>query len=138
MNIKNTRLVDFSVINDDRGFLISLEQNKNIPFEVKRVYYIFNTKPGVRRGFHAHKELDQVLVCVKGSCTVLIDDAVNKKNVILSKANKGLYVGPMVWHEMYDFSEDCVLLVVASEIYDKNDYIGNYKQFKCEVERKRL
>lgn len=123
-------LLDFSVISDNRGSLVALEQNKNIPFEIKRVYYIFNTKKDVRRGFHAHKELQQVLIAVSGSCKVLLDDGKESVEVELNSPAKGLFVDKLIWREMYDFSEDCVLLVLASEFYIEKDYIRNYDEFK--------
>ena len=125
----NTCVIDFKILGDERGQLIALEQQKNIPFDIKRVYYIFETQKGVRRGFHAHKALEQVLVCVNGSCDVLIDNGQAKKIISLNRPDKGLYIGPMIWREMFDFSEDCVLMVLASEHYDEADYIRDYKQY---------
>ena len=114
---------------DDRGSLVALESNKNIPFEIKRVYYIFDTKSGVVRGLHAHKDLSQVMVCLKGSCRVLLDNGLITKEVELNSCDKGLVIERMVWHEMHDFSADCVLLVLANEYYDESDYIRNYDDF---------
>ncbi|GMN99929.1 sugar 3,4-ketoisomerase [Parageobacillus thermoglucosidasius] len=127
------RFIDFKIMGDERGSLISLEQNKNIPFEIKRVYYIFNTKKGVRRGFHAHKKLKQVLIAVKGSCKIHLDDGFDTKEIVLDNPSKGLYLDSLVWREMYDFSDDCVLLVLASEFYTEEDYIRNYDDFKKHV-----
>jgi len=123
------KLIDFQILGDDRGSLVALEENKEIPFHVKRVYYVFGTKNGVRRGFHAHKALQQVAVCVSGSCSFLLDDGKEKKSVLLDTPNKGLFIEDMVWREMYDFSKDCVLLVLASELYDESDYIRDYDEF---------
>ncbi|CAG9434745.1 TPA: sugar 3,4-ketoisomerase [Providencia alcalifaciens] len=128
MKLINT--IEFKKLGDDRGSLISLEQHKNIPFEVKRIYYIFGTKEGVSRGFHAHKNLEQVAICVKGSCRFLLDDGKNKEEVILNDPSVGLYINNVTWREMHDFSEDCVLIVLASELYDESDYIRNYTEFK--------
>lgn len=122
-------IIDFEIKGDERGSLISLEGNKNIPFDLKRVYYIFGTKKNVRRGLHAHRNLTQILVCVSGSCKIILDDGKNKKEVELSVPNKGLLIESMVWREMYDFSNDCVLMVLASELYDENDYLRDYKEF---------
>ncbi|HIF9507227.1 TPA: sugar 3,4-ketoisomerase [Photobacterium damselae] len=127
------KLIEFNQLGDDRGGLISLEQNKNIPFDIKRVYYIFNTKDGVARGFHAHKKLKQVAICVKGSCKFLMNDGHNKAEVVLKKPNKGILIDVMQWHEMYDFSEDCVLMVLASDYYDEADYIRSYDDFLCQI-----
>lgn len=122
-------MLDFKVMGDERGSLISLEEKKNIPFNIKRMYYIFDTKEEVRRGYHAHKELQQILICTSGQCTILLDNGMNKKDVVLDTPSKGLYIGPGVWREMYNFSADCVLMVIASEYYDEADYIRNYDDF---------
>lgn len=115
---------------DERGNLIALEENKNIPFEIKRVYYIFDTKNGVRRGFHAHKNLEQVLICVSGSCEILLDDGKEKSIIKLKNRNEGLFIEKLVWREMFNFSADCVLMVLASDYYDEKDYIRDYNEFK--------
>lgn len=123
------KLIDFPPLGDDRGSLVALEANKTIPFEIKRVYYIFGTKPGVARGFHAHKYLKQVAVCVTGSCRMLLDDGRNKEEVLLDSPTKGVVIEELVWREMHEFSPDCVLLVLANEHYDEADYIRNYDDF---------
>ena len=115
---------------DERGNLIALEENKNIPFDIKRVYYIFDNKEGVRRGFHAHKNLEQVLICVSGSCDILLDDGKEKSIIKLENRNEGLFIEKMVWREMFNFSADCVLIVLASDYYDEKDYIRDYNEFK--------
>ncbi|MGY0217721.1 sugar 3,4-ketoisomerase [Endozoicomonadaceae bacterium StTr2] len=122
-------IIYFREIADDRGGLVALEELKNIPFEVKRVYYIYDTPAGIRRGFHAHKELQQVAVCVKGACSFLLEDSNGSCTVRLGSPNKGLLIDKMVWHEMYDFTDDCVLMVLASELYDESDYIRSYQDF---------
>jgi len=121
--------VDFQVLGDVRGSLVSFEAGKDVPFDVKRVYYIFGTKEGVARGFHAHKTLKQVAVCVSGSCRFVLDDGRQKEDVVLDSPFQGLLIEGMIWREMYDFSEGCVLLVLASEHYDENDYFRDYKEF---------
>lgn len=126
-------LIDFRVIGDERGSLVALEGNRNIPFEIKRVYYIFGTKQGDRRGFHAHKKLIQVAVCINGSCKMLLDNGKDNQIVILEKPQKGLVIREMIWHEMYDFSEDCVLMVLASDYYDETDYIRNFVEFRRKI-----
>lgn len=128
------KCIPLNSLGDDRGLLISLESNKNIPFDIKRVYYIFNTLPGVRRGFHAHKKLEQLFVCTSGSCNVLLDDGKNKQTTTLDRPDIGLHVGTMLWREMYDFSSDCVLMVLASEHYNEADYIRNYDDFVEEIQ----
>ncbi|MCL4124754.1 UNVERIFIED_CONTAM: hypothetical protein GTU68_051063, partial [Idotea baltica] len=106
-----------------------LEGNKTVPFEIKRVYYIFGTQPGVARGFHAHKNLKQVALCVTGKCRMIVDNGKEKAEVWMDSPTKGLLIEGLIWREMYDFSEDCVLLVFASEHYDEADYIRNYQEF---------
>ena len=114
---------------DDRGQLVAVETLKDIPFEVKRVYYIYDTQPGVRRGFHAHRELEQVLICVHGSCKIHLDNGTDTAEVLLDKPSEGLYISNDMWREMYDFSDGAVLLVLASQYYDERDYIRNYQDF---------
>ena len=118
---------------DDRGQLVAIETMKDIPFEVKRVYYIYDTLPGVRRGFHAHLNLQQILICVHGSCKIHLDNGTETAEVLLDKPNEGLYISNDMWREMYDFSEGAVLLVLASEYYDESDYIRNYEDFLAYV-----
>lgn len=115
---------------DDRGQLVAIEAMKDLPFEVKRVYYIYDTLPNVRRGFHAHLNLQQILVCVHGSCKIHLDNGHEQEEVLLDKPNEGLYIANDMWREMYDFSEGAVLLVLASEYYDEADYIRNYDEFR--------
>lgn len=123
------KLIPLQTHGDERGSLIALEQDKDIPFEIKRVYYIFNTKEGVIRGFHAHKELKQVAIAVKGSCRFLLDDGNEKVSILLDNAAQGLLIESCIWREMSDFSEDCVLMVLADNFYNENDYIRDYEEF---------
>lgn len=127
--MKLTKTLTFPIIGDSRGSLIALETFQNIPFDIKRVYYVFDTLVDVSRGFHAHRNLKQVLICVKGSCRILIDDGTIKDNIILDNPQSGLFIEDLVWHEMHDFSEDCVLLVLASDYYDESDYVRDYDNF---------
>ena len=127
---------DFEEHGDERGILISLEENKNIPFDIKRCYYMYNTQPGVSRGHHAHKSLEQVLVCVSGECKILLDDGKTRETVVLDRPNKGLYLSHLIWREMFDFSEDAVLMVLASQLYDESDYIRSYDEFLQYVQTK--
>lgn len=122
--------LDFPPLGDERGSLVALEANETVPFEIKRVYYLFGTKNGVTRGLHAHLDLKQVLLCVTGSCKILLDDGVVRQSVLLDSPTKGLLVESLVWREMSEFSSDCVLLVLASHHYDETDYIRNYDDFK--------
>lgn len=119
---------------DERGQLIALEEFNDIPFRIKRVYYMYETVKGVTRGKHAHKKLEQILVCVHGSCKIRLDNGKEKKIVVLEKPYEGLYVANNMWREMFDFSPDAVLMVFASEIYDESDYIRDYDEFLKFVE----
>jgi dTDP-4-dehydrorhamnose 3,5-epimerase-like enzyme len=131
MSLINT--LNFKPLGDDRGSLVALESNKSIPFDIKRVYYIFGTQDGVSRGFHAHRNLKQVAVCVTGSCRFVLDNGKKREEVILDSSTKGLVIEDLTWREMHDFSPDCVLLVLASEYYDESDYIRDYQEFLREV-----
>lgn len=122
-------IIDFPVLGDGRGALVALEAHCQIPFDIKRVYYIYGTAQDVARGFHAHKALKQIAICLKGSCRFVMDDGKDKQEVILSTPDKGLLIDAMQWHEMYDFSEDCVLMVLAADYYNENDYIRDYNIF---------
>ncbi|MDM8349800.1 FdtA/QdtA family cupin domain-containing protein [Pseudomonas sp. sp1636] len=126
--------IEFLKLGDDRGSLVALEGNKSVPFDIKRVYYILGTQPGVARGFHAHKALKQVAVCVTGKCKMLLDNGTEKAEAWLDSPTKGIVINPMVWHEMHEFSPDCVLLVLASEHYDESDYIRGYRDFVEAIE----
>lgn len=121
---------------DNRGQLVALEQFNDIPFEIKRVYYMYDTGEGVRRGFHAHKKLSQILICIHGSCKILLDNGSEKKIIPLDKPYEGVYVSNDMWREMYDFSPDAVLIVLASEYYDESDYIRDYDEFLKYVGKK--
>lgn len=127
--MKNTDILKFDILGDERGALVALEQLKNIPFRIKRIYYIFDTKRDVGRGKHAHKNLEQVLICVNGSCTISLDDGTSKKEVKLDYPDQGLYIGKNIWREMKDFSQGCVLLVLANNYYQENEYIRSYEEF---------
>ena len=126
--------IPLQVHGDDRGALVSLERERNIPFDIRRVYYIFDTKQGVTRGFHAHRKLKQVAIAVKGSCRFILDDGNERVNVILDNPTQGLLINSFVWREMTDFSEDCVLMVLADMEYEESDYIRDYSTFKMIVQ----
>jgi hypothetical protein len=114
--------------------LIALEEKSNIPFEIKRVYYMFKTGEDVRRGFHAHKTLKQVAIAVRGSCKFLLDDGTEQITVTLDHPAQGLLIESFMWREMFDFSPDCVLMVLADQLYDEADYVRNYDQFIAQVQ----
>ncbi len=128
------KMYTFEPHGDARGQLVAVEANKDIPFEVKRVYYMYDTTPGVARGHHAHKALEQILICVHGSCKILLDNGKEKETVVLDEPNKGLYISSDMWRVMYDFSPDAVLMVMASTYYEESDYIRDYDEFLKYVE----
>lgn len=123
------KLIQLQTHSDERGSLISLEKNKNIPFDIERVYYIFETADKARRGFHAHKELKQLAIVLKGSCRFLLDDGIEKIELLLDNPTQGLFIESFIWREMFDFSDDCVLMVLADSVYDESDYIREYEEF---------
>lgn len=123
------QLVQLQAHGDARGALVALEDTKNVPFEIRRVYYLFATQPEIRRGLHAHLKLKQMLIAVRGSCRILLDDGKEKVNILLDDPTQGLIIDSLIWREMYQFSEDCVLLVLANQHYDESDYIRDYDIF---------
>lgn len=128
-------LIDFKTLGDNRGSLIAIEEGYNTPFDIKRVYYIFATKENVTRGCHAHINLKQIAIAVKGNCTFILDNGKTRENIDLNDPNKGLLIEGLIWREMKNFSSDCVLVVLASEHYDENDYIKDYNEFLKKVEK---
>ena len=123
-------LVSLAVRGDHRGSLIALEGcSAHVPFDIARVYYVFATAPGIDRGFHAHHALNQLAIAVSGSCTIHFDDGREKRAVRLDRPDVAVPIPPMVWHEMHDFSADCVLMVLADAKYDEADYIRDYDMF---------
>jgi dTDP-4-dehydrorhamnose 3,5-epimerase-like enzyme len=124
------KLYDFPELGDARGSLVVMDKSCGVPFDIKRAYYIFGTLAGVSRGFHAHKKLHQIAVCITGSCRMVLDDGVSREDVQLNSPFKGINLPPRLWHEMHDFSTDCVLLVLASDYYDEGDYVRDYSEFK--------
>ena len=125
----NTYIYRFSMHSDEYGKLIAVEDNKVVPFLIKRIYYIFDVGNEIRRGFHSHIDLRQMLICLHGSVKILTKTPYEEAIVELNDPSKGLYIGPMVWREMFDFSTGAVLLVLASEYYDESDYIRNYQEY---------
>lgn len=123
------KLIEFKNLGDERGNLVSFEGNKNIPFDIKRVYCIYATKQNVVRGLHAHKKLKQVAIALSGRCKFILDNGLGREEVILNTPTLGILIDSCIWREMTDFSEDCVLMVLASEIYDESDYIRDYQRF---------
>lgn len=123
----------FSDFYDNRGHLIAIESGYDIPFDIKRVYYITDVKKGVSRGFHAHRDLQQIILCIKGNVKLKIITPVEEKIFLLNDKSKGLLLGPYTWREIYEFSEDAVLLVLASQHYSEDDYIRSLEEYREEV-----
>ncbi|RRS06934.1 WxcM-like domain-containing protein [Pseudoalteromonas sp. J010] len=119
----------FTPRGDDRGSLIALEVNKDVPFDIRRIYYIYGTKPDVSRGFHAHKDLKQVLFAASGGCDLLLDDGKTQQTIRLESPEHGVLIDGVVWREMHNFTPDCVLMVLASAEYDESDYLRDYDEF---------
>ena len=131
----NYKLLNLKIHGDDRGKLIALEEMKNLPFKIKRVYWIFDTLPDLDRGFHAHKNMEQIIVAMDGACQFILDDGKTREKVWLNRPDVGLYIGKNMWREMKHFSYGCKLMVLASDYYDEKEYIRNYDDFLKEVNK---
>jgi len=129
--VNDCNILPLSKIHNRGGNITIVEGNENIPFMVKRIYYLYDIPGGGRRGGHAHKELYQLIVAASGSFDVLLDDGVNKKVVRLNRPDYGLLVVPGIWRELFEFSSGSVCLVLASEKYDETDYLRSFKAFKA-------
>lgn len=121
--------IDFKTHHDGDGSLVAIEGGKTIPFDIRRVYYIFGAEPTSIRGFHAHHQLTQLIIPTTGGCNMLFDNGNEKISLCIDRRDRGLIIPPMVWHEMSHFSPDCVLMVLADAPYDERDYIRNYADF---------
>jgi len=131
-SIDKCRVIDLPKISDPRGNLTFVEGGNQIPFDIQRVYYLYDVPGGSERGGHAHKELQQLIVAISGSFDVKLDDGVEKKMVSLNRSYVGLLVCPMIWRELNNFSTGAVCLVLASNFYDSADYYHNYEEFRIE------
>ncbi len=127
--MSNTKIYNLKILGDHRGQLVALEANRQIPFDVRRVFYIYGTQEGVPRGNHSHYKTKQFLVAVNGSCKVTLDNGTTKETYELNKPNLGLFQDALIWGTMHEFSSDCVLMVLADEYYDASDYITDYDTF---------
>jgi dTDP-4-dehydrorhamnose 3,5-epimerase-like enzyme len=129
MSLKNCRIIDLPKISDPRGNLTFIEGGRHAPFEIKRVYYLYDVPGGSERGGHAHKALHQLIIAMSGSFDVVLDDGRQKKRVHLNRSYFGLYVPPMIWRELDNFSSASVCMVLASNLYDEADYFRDYQDF---------
>lgn len=128
-SVKDCKIVDLSKVHNDAGNITVLENNKNIPFNIKRIYYLYDIPMGSDRGGHGHFQLQQFIVAASGSFTFVLDDGVNKKSFFLNDPSKALHIRPGIWREIKEFSSGSICLVLASDIYSENDYIRNYEDF---------
>lgn len=129
------KIVKFNTHSDKRGSLVSIESKTSVPFNIKRIYYIHNIQTGVSRGFHAHKKLNQVMIAISGKCRVILDNGIKREEIWIQSPGQGLLIKNMIWREIYDFSPECILLVLASQKYDKTDYIRDYKKFHQRINK---
>jgi len=127
--INNCQIIELPKISDPRGNLTFIEENNQIPFEIKRVYYLYDVPGGAERGGHAHKNLYQLIIAMSGSFDVVLDDGEHKKRVHLNRSYQGLFVCPMIWRELDNFSSGSVCLVLASNLYSEDDYFRNKSDF---------
>lgn len=131
----NVLKVEFEQFSDNRGNLVAMEFPKNLPFNIERIYYIYDVLGNKERGFHSHRDLEQILICLGGSVKIRVKDGTNEEIIQLNNANEGLYIGPMIWREMFDFSDNATLLVLASKKYNELDYIKDYEEYKEEAKK---
>ncbi|SCJ41393.1 WxcM-like%2C C-terminal [uncultured Clostridium sp.] len=131
----NSGIIKLKEIGNKSGLLTPIESKRDIPFEIKRMYYIKNVEENSERGFHSHRMLHQLLIAISGSVKVRLKNSYEEEVVELSESSYGLYIGPMIWREMFDFSPGAVLLVLASEYYDESDYIRDYESYLIEARK---
>lgn len=130
MTLENCRIVNFKKVSEGRGNLSIIEENKDIPFEIKRVYYLYDVPSGSTRGGHAHKEMEQVIIALSGSFDVVLDDGFEKKRIFLNRPHYGLYIPPNIWRELENFSSNSIALSISSTFFNEKDYIRDYAVFK--------
>ena len=136
MSIKNCKIIELPSLHDNRGGLTFIENNEHIPFDIKRIYYLYNNHLNLTRGKHAHKNLHQLFIAISGSFEVFLSDGNEDISFNLDKKNIGLYVPKMIWRELKNFSQDAVCLVLASDFYKEDDYIRDYDKFLISSELK--
>jgi dTDP-4-dehydrorhamnose 3,5-epimerase-like enzyme len=136
MSIESVRIIDLPKVTDNRGNLTFIESTKHIPFDIARVYYLYDVPGGAERGGHAHKDLHQLIIAMSGSFDVVLDDGKEKRRFHLNRSYYGLYVCPMMWRELDNFSSGSVCMVLASNYYDESDYYRDYQDFLKDVNKK--
>ena len=129
MSLKECKLIDLPKIADPRGNLTFIEGGRHVPFEIKRVYYLYDVPGGAERGGHAHRNVQEFITALSGSFDVILDDGAEKKRFHMNRSYYGLYVPPMVWRELDNFSSASVCMVLASDLYDETDYYRDYEEF---------
>jgi len=127
--MKGYKVIDFEVHPDERGKLTAVSEMKEIPFEIKRIYYTWDMPKEAIRGGHAHKVLDEVMICLRGSCDFVLDDGKEKITITLDRPNKGLYVSAHLWRHFTNFSPDCVVMLIASDYFHPEDHVKDYNEF---------
>ena len=135
MNLSKCKIIDLPKVTDTRGNLTFVEENKHIPFQIKRVYYLYDVPAGEARGGHAHKRLQQLIISANGSFDVVLDDGSKRKRFHLNRSYYGLYLPSMIWRELDNFSSGSVCLVLASELFEEDDYIRDYETFRKLVKK---
>lgn len=131
MSILGCKIINLPVVHDRRGNLTYIESNNHIPFNMQRVYYLYDVPGGSERGGHAHKKLEQLIIAMSGSFDVSLDDGNDTKKIHLNRSYQGLYVCPMIWREIDNFSSGSVCMVIASSFFNESDYYRNYSEFLC-------
>jgi hypothetical protein len=129
MGLKDCRMIELPKISDTRGNLTFIESNRHIPFNIKRVYYLYDVPGGAERGGHAHKQLEEFIIAMSGSFDVVLDDGFEKRNFHLNRSYFGIYIPSMVWRELNNFSSGSVCMVLASEYFEEVDYFREYDEY---------
>ena len=133
MDLKKPCILEFQKMTDERGNLTFIEGNIHIPFEIKRIYYIYDVPFGAERAAHGHKDLSQIMLAVSGNFNVVLNDGETEHSYQLNNPSQGLYIPPMMWRDLRDFSQNAVCLVLASDLYNAADYYTNIEEFTAEV-----